>query len=620
MIQQSAHSLLRIINDILDFSKIEAGKLDIESVRFNLPKTLSEAAKGLAMRAAKKAVELKLDIAPDIPDFLSGDPDRLRQVLVNLAGNSIKFTESGSITIRAEIASGPPADKDYTLHFSVADTGIGIPTNKQAAIFEAFSQADVSTTRTYGGTGLGLSISSQLVEMMGGNIWLESEVGIGSTFHFTCKFAPASTQTQQESDISLSDLSTLVVNKNESSRRVLQTGLEAHGLQVVPAQDSEQAIQLYNNLPDAPERSVLIVDQSLDDHESVRLIEELQSIAPKKSPITILLSALPDPLTARSSEKLKSVVILQKPALPNEICEAIRRVLAGAKVKSHSDSSDGVPSRPLNLLLAEDGEVNRVIMLGLLGEAGHQCQWVEDGKAAVALWQEKDFDAILMDIQMPKMDGLQATRTIRNIENNENGGRIPIIAITAGAMSSDQTECFDAGMDDYLSKPIDFDALHGLLKRLEAHCTAKSREDFGKETSANTEPTATSNDDPDTVAEDPSGSSLVFDAPLRKLRVLPEQHIALIETLRNEVVQRLDELTSAISNNDAKLLIRASHSLKSAAYMFEAVRVSHVSERIETAARNGNLTVAAERFAQLRQISNSMLQEIDAWLAARRSQ
>ncbi|GAB5404701.1 MAG: hypothetical protein Aurels2KO_29320 [Aureliella sp.] len=617
MIQQSAHSLLRIINDILDFSKIEAGKLDIESVRFHLPKTLSESAKGLAMRAAKKAVELKLDIAPDIPDYLSGDPARLRQVLVNLAGNSIKFTESGSITIRAEIASGPPADEDYTLHFSVADTGIGIPASKQAAIFEAFSQADVSTTRTYGGTGLGLSISSQLVDMMGGNIWLESEVGIGSTFHFTCRFSHASKPTGEDSDISLSDLSALLVNTNDSSRNVLQSGLEAHGLQVVPAQNNEQATKLYHDLPDAPERSVFIVDQSLDDHKSVRLIEELQSIAPQKSPITILLSALPDPLTAKSSEKLKSVVILQKPALPSEICEAIRRVIGGEQDQTLRDADAATPTRPLNLLLAEDGEVNRAIMLGLLGEAGHNCQWVEDGEAAVALWGEQEFDAILMDIQMPKMDGLQATRAIREIEAQQQSSRTPIIAITAGAMSSDQTECFDAGMDDYLSKPIDFDALHDLLNRLQEH---SNKNPFAQGSPPSAATTAATDEDPDTVAEDTSSSLIVFDAPLKKLRVSPEQHITLIETLRNEVIQRLDELTSAISTSDAKLLVRASHSLKSAAYMFEAVRVSHISERIETAARAGDLTVAAERFAQLRQISNSMLQEIDAWLSERRAE
>lgn len=625
MIQQSASSLLRIINDILDFSKIEAGKLDIESVSFQLPKMLSEAAKGLAMRAAKKSVDLKLDIAPDVPEFLEGDPDRLRQVLVNLAGNSIKFTKTGTITIRVEVASGPPADKDYTLHFSVADTGIGIPANKQAAIFEAFSQADVSTTRTYGGTGLGLSISSQLVEMMGGKIWLESEVGIGSTFHFTSTLRGAQPTADLETDFTLADdvsllqLPTLIIDENASSRDSLFTSLGSHGLAIKLVDAHSDAAAQYKELPDAPQRSVLIVDQSLDSLGSVQLIEELQSIAPKKAPITILLSALPDPLTARSSEKLRSVVILQKPALPGEIFDAIRKAMVGVSASDHEDTGGHVPSRPLKLLLAEDGEVNRAIMLGLLEEAGHRCEWVEDGQAAIQQWRGCAFDAILMDIQMPILDGLEATRAIRTEEHDAGRPRIPIIAITAGAMSSDQSECLSAGMDDYLSKPIDFDRLRALLLQLEQHVENNAGEVFsgGSADALSSEPSTIHQTDSGELAPTGDPSQLNFDAPLRKLRASPAQHVSLIETLRAETTQRMDELTTAIANHDGKLLVRASHSLKSAAALFEAAQVSHISSRIETAARQGDMLVASERFAQLREITAEMLREIDAWLAIR---
>lgn len=625
MIQQSAQSLLRIINDILDFSKIEAGKLDIESVIFDLPKTISQAAKGLAIRAAKKSVELKLEIAADVPDNLVGDPDRLRQVLVNLAGNSIKFTERGSITIRVAITSGPPADEDYTLHFSVIDTGIGIPADKQASIFEAFAQADVSTTRTYGGTGLGLSISSQLVEMMGGKIWLESEVGMGSTFHFNCRLKPARRPQAGKPDanfVNLRALRALVVNDDTKSLQNLLHGLRSNGLDVRAVSNREQAIQDYQELPDAPDRSVLIVDQGMQSHDSIQLIEQLQSIAPSKRPITILLSALPDPLTARSSEKLKSVVILQKPALHAEICDAIRRVIAGQEQQASQDPQEETrPTEPLKLLIAEDGEVNRAILLGLLGEAGHETAWVEDGQATVDAWSIAHYDAILMDVQMPKVDGLEATRMIREKERlappqNGRKPRIPIVAITAGAMSSDQSLCFDAGMDDYLSKPIDFDALHDLLRRLRSHADSSAPSAVfpaGRQSEQDTsEGTPASDAEPEHVQQ------LNFDAPIQKLRVSLEQQVSLVETLKSETIQRLEELSTAISQQDGKLLVRASHSLKSAAAMFEARAVSHTASSIENAARNGDFSVANQRFAELREISNLMLQQIDAWLAASR--
>lgn len=622
MITQSAQSLLRIINDILDFSKIEAGKLDIDSVPFDLPKVLSESSKGLAIRAAKKSVDFKLEIASDVPRFVMGDPDRLRQVLINLAGNSIKFTESGAITIRVEVAAGPPADEDYTVHFAVIDTGIGIPASKQKAIFEAFSQADVSTTRTYGGTGLGLSISSQLVEMMGGKIWLESEVGVGSVFHFNCRFPTAESDMAQEETSSLAGLPALVIDPHESFGSGIAAGLEQRGLQVTLKHDRDACSQAYSELPSAPEPCVVVIDQGLDSDHGIQLVEQLQSQNPNKQPVTILLSALPDPLTTRSSEKLKSVVILQKPALPYEICEAVRRALTDDGSSTDQTDRAEAPARPLNLLVAEDGVVNRAVILELLAQAGHNAEWVENGREAYESWEQNPYDAILMDIQMPVMDGLESTRTIREAERRQRASgsspeRIPIIAITAGAMNDEQTECFVAGMDDYLSKPIDFEKLQGLLVRLGQHTDAGDRT---ATFNANPAPAPEAPEQPSATLEQQEPSGLIdFEAPMRKLKATLEQQVALVETLAGEAQQRLDEVSTAISQGDAKLLVRASHSLKSAAAMFDAQQVSHVASKIETAARAGDMTVASDRFVDLRNITTAMLAEIDRWLAQHRS-
>jgi two-component system, sensor histidine kinase and response regulator len=373
MIEQSAQSLLRIINDILDFSKIEAGKLDLEIRPFDLHQCVSYAAKSLAVRAAQKQLELVLEMSPNVPVLLLGDADRLRQILVNLVGNAIKFTSQGAITIRVAVSQGPPEQAAYTLHFSVKDTGIGIPADKQHSIFEAFSQADVSTTRQYGGTGLGLSISSQLVAMMGGQIWLESQPGIGSTFHFTATF-PASLQPASKLD----------------------------------SDPHNTSLQGFHR-------------QIAEEHVNTR---QPGAAAPR--------------VCGRAGDSCQS----------------------SAAAKPVVDQAAG-----LRLLLAEDGVVNAAVFKGLLERDGHQVWVVEDGQAAIEAWQEGAFDAILMDVQMPRLDGLDATRAIRQAEAT-GGGHIPIIAITAAAMEGDQARCLEAGMDDYLSKPIDLEQFRRVVDRI----------------------------------------------------------------------------------------------------------------------------------------------------------
>ncbi len=618
MIQQSAESLLRIINDILDFSKIEAGKLDIESVPFDLRKSVGQAAKGLAIRAAKNGVELLLEIAPDVPDYLRGDADRLRQVIVNLVGNAIKFTAQGSITISIKVADGPPAEADYTLHFAIRDTGIGIPRNKQKAIFDAFAQADVSTTRQYGGTGLGLSISSQLVGMMGGSIWLESEVGVGSTFHFSCRMPPAkapASDREEESELALRAIPMLLVDDRDARRQALAAALERRGFNVRQAADARQAEKLHAEiLQQYTQRPTIIIDQGLEKHDGLALMQQLVSASADRQPVAILLSSASQMIGDEARDLVAGVTVLQKPVLHSEICNAIRDSLSQTTGKP-TDSGEPKAARtacPLHLLVAEDGEVNRAVLVGLLERVGHEVASAQDGEAALEAWENFEFDAIFMDVQMPKIDGLEATRRIRQQERHTPGRqRIPIIAITAAAMARDYEDCLAAGMDDYLSKPIDFASLAELLDRLQQHLDC---EDRSKPLSRAQAKKSARQD-----SQLQSAKSVNFDAPLRKLNYTPEQQHILVQTMQKEAKQRLEQLTESIETHDTKLLIRAAHSLASAAALFEVKNVREAAATVEAAARAGDVATAEANFGKLRDSTANMIQEIRDWLAARES-
>ncbi|MEO8271262.1 MAG: response regulator, partial [Aureliella sp.] len=625
---------LGIINDILDFSKIEAGKLDLETRPFDLHRCVSHAAKSLAARAAQKQIELILKMDADVPSRLLGDADRLRQILVNLVGNAIKFTSQGEITIRVAVAHGPPTQSDYTLHFSVRDTGIGIPANKQADIFDAFSQADVSTTRQYGGTGLGLSISSQLVDMMEGKIWLESEVGVGSTFHFTATFPinkqrPEADQ-NEEPAISLKDFEVLLIDDNQTSRETLYTGLQQRGLRVVAAASSEEAQALYTQFSQRdPSRCALIVDHCPPDADGIELVDNLAASQPEFHPGVILLTSLTRPIPESFSSQHRVISVMQKPALQSEICAALRHWLSNGSAwttqslsASPSEAGSTAKATPgLRFLLVEDGVVNRAVFTGLLEREGHHVTSVEDGKAAVETWREFDFDAILMDLQMPVMDGLQATELIRQ-EEKPSGEHIPIIAITAAAMEGDQARCRTAGMDDYLSKPVDLGQLQRVLASLRAQRgpTSRSRDFNAEESGLNLdidlplELDAELNLIPQPALATSHKLKINFAAPISKLNYTTNQQFQLISTLQRETVQRLGELTQAIDGNDAKLLIRAAHSLRSAAALFEAEKVAAIAGEVEEQARSGHIAVARQQFDALRQVTTQMLEQINEWL------
>ena len=458
--RESAEGLLELINDILDFSKIEARSLQLNHVSFNLGDAISETLQTLSLRAADKGdIDLIYHLDEEIPDYLIGDPDRLRQIMINLVGNAIKFTTEGEISVRAKVKE---RDNDtIVLHFCISDTGKGIPPKQQKLIFEAFRQADASSTRSHGGTGLGLTIATQLVELMGGEIWLESTLGEGSTFHFTAVFG-VSTETQtalQDRLSTLRGVSILAADDNPTSRKLLKGLLSNWGMNVTVVADGKQTLQALDaaQTQDSP-FEIILLDMEMPDMTGIDVARHIRQHQQYRD---IALLLLPSGGITFDPEELSDLGIFRqilKPIHPTSLIDAMSRALASNEDQPRSQSSP--TSEPqLRILLAEDNPVNQRVTTELLKKRGHQVIVAEDGQQAVdTLAAEPAFDLILMDIQMPIMDGYEATKVIREREKG-TGKHIPIIALTAHAMKGDREQTLQAGMDDYLSKPVTIDKL-----------------------------------------------------------------------------------------------------------------------------------------------------------------
>jgi two-component system sensor histidine kinase/response regulator len=456
-VKTSADSLLRILNDILDFSKIEAGKLEVEVIEFNLRQTIESTLKSLGNRAAAKNLELACDLGAHVPSRVLGDPGRLQQILVNLTGNAIKFTERGEVVIQVERLSetGPVVE----LHFSVRDTGIGIPLSKQQHVFSAFAQADSSSTRTFGGTGLGLSISSQLVELMGGKIWLESSGGAGSTFHFTVRLrvAPPPPEASPVDPGSLEGRSVLVVDDNDTSRRIISKMLSRHGLKTTLANSGPAALDALMHAADTKDPFTLIViDAQMPGMDGFALTQIIKADSKYQGVgIALLVSGLQRGDADRCRE-LGISAWLAKPPGEVELLEAIRGMSQPASTIEAfpSPATRHAPAGPrLRLLVVEDNAVNRLVATRLIEKENHAVVAVTNGREALEIIEREKFDCVLMDVQMPVMDGFEATAAIRNNERTA-GGHLPIIAMTAHAMTGDLERCLAAGMDDYITKPV----------------------------------------------------------------------------------------------------------------------------------------------------------------------
>ncbi|MFA5353838.1 MAG: response regulator, partial [Thermodesulfovibrionales bacterium] len=463
----SAESLMAIINDILDFSKIEAQRLDLEAINFELRDSIGDILHTLALRASEKGLELAYDIPPDVPDAVIGDPGRLRQIIVNLVGNAIKFTEKGEVLVSVS-AETVKEDEAY-LHFAIADTGIGISPEKQKSIFAAFAQADASTTRKYGGTGLGLTISSRLIELMGGQIWLESAYGKGSTFHFTVRLGlpklPTVKQIPEELP-KLQGLHVLIVDDNATNRRILEEMLKNWRMRPTMADSGQEALRVMAQArQEGDPLLLLLLDVNMPGMDGFELVEKIRQTPDLGRPAIMLLTSSGQRGDAARCGRLGISAYLTKPVKQSSLLDSIMTVMGRTEpetaeaplVTRYTRLKNNAPKqRTLRIVLAEDNPVNQAIAAAMLKKQGHAVVVAQNGKEVISAIDREGaqpFDLILMDVQMPEMDGLEATARIRERERT-TGRHIPIIALTAHAMAGDRETCLNAGMDGYVSKPL----------------------------------------------------------------------------------------------------------------------------------------------------------------------
>jgi len=558
----------------LDFSKIEARKLQLDHVGFNFRDTVEDAIRVLALRAHHKGLELACDIRPEVPQALAGDPLRLRQVVVNLVGNAIKFTDRGEVVLRVQPES--QLDGEVRLHFSVTDTGIGIPPEKRKLIFEAFSQADNSTTRRYGGTGLGLAISQQLVELMGGRIWVESYAGQGSTFHFTATFEVQTPAGFERDSLGpqLTNLPVLIVDDNETNRRILEEVLTNWHMQPVAADGSAAALAAMEK--SAAENhlfKVILLDAHMPMMDGFGLAERIQKDPRCRGIKLIMLTSAGQPEDVSRCQTLGISAYLTKPVKQSELLDVIVSVLSPREQQPSLASQPRRGSRSirrrLKVLLAEDNAVNQLLASRILESLDHHVTVVSNGREALSAAQAGRFDLIVMDVQMPEMDGFEATAAIRKLEK-ATGKHIPIIAMTAHAMKGDRERCLAASMDGYVSKPIRVaDVEQAVTQAMAAN------------QSSNAGSTSTAEDSLVDEAAILSG----MDGNRKLLRDLTRIFVA-------DCPKQLVEIKAAIQMGDAERLRRAAHALKGSVGNFAAKKAFAIAGQLETMGKNGNLDAA----------------------------
>ena len=594
VVKSSADALLLIINDILDFSKIEAGHMELERVDFGLRETVGRSLKALAQRAFPRGLELAASIQADAPDALVGDPGRLRQVLVNLVGNALKFTERGEVVVRAETAAR--GDDWAELHVSVRDTGIGIPPAHREAIFAAFTQADSSTTRRYGGTGLGLAITRRLVTLMGGRVWVDSEEGRGSTFHFTARFAIAAGPVADAPALDaarLRGLSALVVDDNATSRHILAEMLSAMGLVPEVAESGLAACERLEaaaaggTLP-----AVVITDHQMPGLDGFMLAQRLRAHPSLRALPLVMVSSSGMPGDATRARVVGIGAYLAKPLTQTEVFDGVIAALGQGEAAAAADAvparaaSPGATPRPrrrtaLHVLLAEDNLVNQRVVVRVLERQGHRITVAENGRIALDALDTTAFDCVLMDVQMPEMDGLEATAAIRAREaevaagtrpavgsfdpGRDHGGRIPIIALTAHATTGYRERCLAAGMDDYLSKPIKPETLLASLDAL------ISRGDGSGATAA----------------------MIDLDLALGRLDGNRELLAELAQLFVEDYPGKLANLKASLGMGDGQRGARLAHGLKGGLATLGATTLQEIAGRLESLLDDGQLAEGA---------------------------
>jgi signal transduction histidine kinase/CheY-like chemotaxis protein len=583
--KSSADSLIAVINDILDFSRIEARKLQLDPTEFSLRGSLGDAVDTLALRAEQKGLELACEFSADTPDALIGDAGRLRQIVLNLVGNGIKFTHEGEVVvgITTESQSGDLA----VLHFSVADTGIGVAKDKQNTIFEAFRQADNSTTRVYGGSGLGLAISAQLVGMMGGRLWVESELGRGSTFHFTATFTLAKDSAVRpavRSLLNLTDLPVLVVDDNATNRCILHDILVHWHMKPVVNESGPQALSTLQRARDTGNPyPLLIIDRHMPEMDGFAVVERIRSTPQFAEATIMMLSSSGKQEDIQRCKELGIAAYLTKPvqqsALLNAIVTAMDGPSATTMVKTPIAPADWQKhGPPLRALLADDNAVNQKLALRLLEKKQFVVETASTGLSVLAALENRVFDVLLMDVQMPEMDGFEATAAIREKEKS-TGKHLPIIAVTAHALKGDRERCLAAGMDGYISKPIHAKNLFAEIGRLVPNNAAPQ----GPE--------------PNLPAE---SDVLVNETSLRNRVDNDEQLLReLIELFREECPGLLRQIDEAITAEDPRALEMTAHAFKGAIGTFAGKPSFEAALKLETMGRQGEISGASAAYKEL---------------------
>jgi two-component system, sensor histidine kinase and response regulator len=591
-IKDSSEALLALINDLLDFSRIEARKVVLDSVGFNLRDTLEDTIRLLAHRANQKDLELGCHIQTDLPDRLVGDPIRIRQIIINLVGNAIKFTDKGEVMLNVQ--SGTRTEDALQLHFSVTDTGIGIPLDKQQKIFGAFEQADSSTTRRYGGTGLGLSISSELVKLMGGTMWLESEESQGSSFHFTIKLQVESNPPQARSEHmrSLEGLPILIVDDNASNRQILEEIIVSWRMKPLVAKNGAEGLVAISSEREREDRiAIALIDVQMPEMDGFSLADRIRQDPRNHDLKIILLTSAGRSEDIARCEQIGISGYLTKPIKQSELFDEIITVLATKLPEAQvAESTEQIASSPstMRILVAEDNPVNQMLASRILEKLGHKVSLANDGREALEKCQAEDFDLILMDVQMPRMDGLEATKSIRLAEKS-TGKHVPIIAMTAHAMKGDKERCIEAGMDEYLSKPIRIDELRGVLSELGEASSSKSN---------------SLKSDPQFYAIGPVNSLL--DGVLGDRQLLRE----MAELWLRDSANQMEQLRAGFDQSDALIIQRAAHAIKGSVGNFQATAAYEAAREIESYASQRNLAAAKEAFETLKRTVESVRHEL----------
>ena len=590
--KSSADALLALLNDILDFSKIEAGKLDLEAIPFGLRDNLERTIKSFALRAHQKKLELICHIHRDVPEMVVGDPARLRQVVTNLVGNAIKFTERGEVTVTVRVAA--KTETQAALHVTVSDTGIGIPLDKQEGIFSAFTQVDGSIGRKYGGTGLGLAICSQLVHMMGGRIWVDSAEGRGSHFHFTARLGIAKEVAPGPDPSELCGLSVLIVDDNVTNRRILLERARGWGMLPQPVEDGPSALAAIRRARQGGTPfDLVILDGDMPGLDGFAVAQRIRDDPELAAGALILLTSACQQGDVRRCRELGVAGYLMKPVAATDLLRTIQMVLGEAAREGQlAPESDGAAASPppaqLRILLADDNPVNRTLAVRMLERHGHQVVAVENGREAVAQVERARFDIVLMDVEMPEMNGFEATAAIRE---RETAGRIPIIALTAHVMPGDRDRCLAAGMDAHVTKPIQAGELFAAIASL----GASRRKEESPMNDAPAEPP---------VLDKAALHDQVGDEPDLLLRI--------VGMFLSDSRQVLESLDHGLASGDAEEIARAAHRLKGALLTLGAGPAADVALQLERMGREGDLAQAETTVEALRRELDRLEPELTA--------